>query len=173
MQEHYRRCKHCGTRYLYRINGRRWGKKDYVSDYCPECQEAIDRVIRALPRKFEPRDKEIDPSFLVEINSHFKRFPYMKERIKWDDGCNYSVYMDGNRYNVFCEEHKITCSYEYDLIKGRFTDSKWEYDESDNVEAYKPWPKAVEVIPMDIPEPTSILFYMDFLYPNEENLKEI
>lgn len=173
MQEHYRRCKHCGTRYLYRINGHRWGKKDYVSDYCPECQEAIDRVIRALPRKFEPRDKEIDPSFLVEINSHFKRFPYMKERIKWDDGLNYSVYMDGHRYTVFCEEREITCSYEYDLIKGRFTDRKWEYGEADRIESFRPWLKKGEVEEREISEPEGVLMYMDFFNLNEENLKGI
>ena len=166
MQSYIRRCKHCQSEYTYRINGHRWGLQDYVSDYCPECQKAIDEALGKIPVKYEHKWKKIDESRIGEFiewakaNDHaiidLPNKEYSTTYIITREGRKYSIYNDDNG------EWHLSQMFYYDLINECFTDKEVEYHEPDGV--FRAWftirKEFVPVVPMN--EPIGKLCYMEY-----------
>lgn len=111
MQHWVLRCKHCQKEYTYCTygNGPEYGKKEGCSrEYCAECQKAIDEALSKIPKKYEPKLKEISDKSL------FEKFDKIKEEEKLNtyqqiiafefENSDYDVietyYYNNNKYKV-------------------------------------------------------------------------
>lgn len=168
MKTYYRRCKHCCIEYRFRINGHRWGLEDYTSDYCPECQKAIDDALGKIPVKYEDRWCEIDnsqiPEFVEwaksqnhqEINLSIYRYSYIITRGR-------------NKYSINFDNNGVWKLYQwryYDLINDKFTDDSVDVAESDYVMKVTVFTQDdVLVKPMN--EPIGKIFYLGMKFVND------
>lgn len=59
MRHCYKRCIHCGINYTYQMSG--YGCDNNFNDeqYCKECKETIINALKLIPRKYEPRYRDI------------------------------------------------------------------------------------------------------------------
>lgn len=171
MQSYYRRCRHCGSEYLYRINGHRWGLEDYTSSYCHECQEAITNALNAIPKKYDPRWRKSDKT-LDDINRYFEARPYGKPYTPIDPNnkdWGYTINMDGAKYNVWItDEGPIISEHaEYDIQQEKFTGKLWKSNSPDDISQYRAYSITNhQQVPMD--KPCGMLFYMDILPPTDK-----
>lgn len=172
MQSYYRRCKHCGSEYLYRINGGRFGMDDWISDYCPECQSAMDEALSKISKKFEPRWRESDLT-IARINELITKADYQKPYVPIDEsdkGWGYTVVLDGVKYNI-----EVAGCYtavrvydEYDLQNDCFTGQHWPVPLRYDVERHKLYPNSNEVKPVTMNKPWGMLCFMDMLLPTDK-----
>lgn len=178
MQHWILRCKHCNKEYIYCTygNGSEYGTEEGCSkEYCAECQKAIDKALSAIPKKFEPRLKEIDNTDLFPIFDELKKKQNEKilgtlwpslirlEPEETDFDVVETYYYKNNLYKVKYyndspDDKHIYVSTEYDLINNRFTDKKWRYINEDSCNIIqRNWMKSMrqmlkEVEPMDMAE---------------------
>ena len=186
MQHWILRCKHCNKEYTYCTygNGSEYGTEEGCSqEYCAECQKAIDDALSTIPKKFEPRLKEIDNTDLFPIFDKLKKKQDEKilaaqwpsvirlEPEETDFDIVETYYYKNNLYKVKyyndCPDDKhIYVSTEYDLIDNSFTDKKWRYTHEDSYDIQRNCMKSMcqmlkEVEPMNMAEPSGEFFFME------------
>lgn len=172
MQSYYRRCRHCGSEYIYRINGGRFGMDDWISDYCPECQSAMDEALSKISKKFEPRWRESDLT-IDDINRYFESRTYKKPYTPIDPNDKdwvYTVNMDGAKYNVWITDEDPTISEhaEYDIQQEKFTGKLWPNNSPDDISRYRAFHSITNIQQVPMNEPCATLFYMDILPPTDK-----
>lgn len=172
MQSYYRRCKHCGSEYLYRINGGRFGMDDWISDYCPECQSAMDEALSKISKKFEPRWRESDLT-IDDINKYFEARPYKKPYTPIDPNDKdwvYTVNMDGAKYNVWITDEIPTISEyaEYDIQQEKFTGKLWPSNSPDDISRHRAFHSKTEIQQVPMNKPWGTLFFIDVLPPTDK-----
>lgn len=55
----YKRCQHCGIRYSYQGSGHGCNEPLNDGTWCPQCKQAVLDALKALPRHFECRYRNI------------------------------------------------------------------------------------------------------------------
>lgn len=174
MQSYYKRCKHCGSKYTFRINGRRWGMEDYISDYCPECQKAIDDALKKRQIKFIEQWREIDSIRITE----FVHWAKVSNLLEIDMSCYYYGYIitrGRKKYSISCNDNgewKIYQWYYYDIIKKEFTDDYVECFDEDYIMKVFTSIKKEDVPAVEVEEPSNKFFWLDYIPPTEFKIEE-
>ena len=144
MQHYVLRCKHCHKTYTYCTHGNDDGCS---TDYCGECQTAIDKALGKIKVKFEPKFVEIKPTFgLPEMLNNIKAAKTRKEQesnfpitvcLNLPD-CDYDnveeYTHDGKTYRIAWDDgHEEELHYfvqmEYDIEKGAVTRNVWKAED--------------------------------------------
>ena len=145
MQSYLLRCKHCHSEYS-------WGSHDNGSskEYCPRCQKAIDRALKRIKVKYNPKEKEIFEPMLFPLFEELKE----KEEKRKSDGFSWPsiislyepydgfdnmdvVYHNRKRYAIKWndatpDDKHIYMSFIYDEFKKEYVNRPWMYDESES-----------------------------------------
>lgn len=178
----YHRCIHCGTLYKYGVGDKY--KFVHGSDYCPDCREAIYRVLEGIPKRFKPRWMEVTGYERVEhIRSIIQTVKGRKAVPEYDSGClkTYPIEfvpsgMVSGDGVVYCRRKCALCKdesgnehafvwWEYDLKEEEFTENVWEVVMEDIVYPLQTpigYP-ASDVYPTEIPKPNGDFFWVDML----------
>lgn len=54
MIEYYKRCIHCGTKYIYQLSGEGCHEKTNNDNYCPDCMKVVIEALKSVEEKCKP-----------------------------------------------------------------------------------------------------------------------
>lgn len=159
MQTYMCRCKICNQTYWYNTYG---NEDERTDEYCPDCA----KIINSIPKKFEPRWKEIDEPHLLELFQRIEQSEKEKEekiQKEIEEGkrekpilpkmvpllmCSWGpwencveIHHNGIHYRMYWnddtpDQREFRIEMEYDLTKKEFTSEPWKHYEKGGFKDY-------------------------------------